>query len=50
MLNTFSSENRVVYDVMWKNMEGPDRPQNFFQCSYVAEEAHICTFLRYSES
>jgi len=25
--NIFFSENRVVYEVMWENMEQPDRPQ-----------------------
>jgi len=24
--NIFSSENRAVYEIMWKNMEGSDRP------------------------
>jgi hypothetical protein len=27
MLNHFFSENRAVYEIMWKNMVGPDRPQ-----------------------
>jgi hypothetical protein len=28
MFNKFSfSENRAVNEIMWKNMEGPDRPQ-----------------------
>jgi hypothetical protein len=27
MLNDFFSENRVVYEIMWKNMVEPDRPQ-----------------------
>jgi len=30
--NVFSSENRAVYEIMWKNMEGPERPQQFLQC------------------
>ena len=47
---SFSSGNRNAYDVIWKNMEGPDRPQKFLQCCYATEERHICTFLRYSES
>jgi len=25
--NFFSPENRAVYDLMWKNMAQPDRPQ-----------------------
>jgi hypothetical protein len=25
--NTFFPENRAVYEVMWKNMVEPDRPQ-----------------------
>jgi hypothetical protein len=29
MFNTFSfsSENRALYEIMWKNMVEPDRPQ-----------------------
>jgi hypothetical protein len=27
MFNTVFSENRVVYETMWKNMVQPDRPQ-----------------------
>jgi hypothetical protein len=26
-INFFFSENRAVYDIMWKNMIEPDRPQ-----------------------
>ena len=25
--NIFSSENRVVYEITWKNMVEPERPQ-----------------------
>jgi len=27
MFNNFLSENRVVYEIMWKNMVDPHRPQ-----------------------
>ena len=27
IFNTFSSENRAVYEIMWKNIVQPDRPQ-----------------------
>jgi len=27
VFNTCSSKNRVVYEIMWKNMVQPDRPQ-----------------------
>ena len=27
VLNNVFSENRTVYDVMWKNMVKPDRPE-----------------------
>jgi len=27
MLNNFFSENRAVYEIMWKNMVEPDRSQ-----------------------
>jgi hypothetical protein len=26
MFNNFLSENRAVYEIMWKNMAEPDRP------------------------
>ena len=27
MLNVFFFENRLVYDIIWKNIVGPNRPQ-----------------------
>jgi len=27
IFNLFFSENRVMYEIMWENMEQPDRPQ-----------------------
>ena len=27
MFNNFSSKNRVVYEIIWKNMTQPDGPQ-----------------------
>jgi len=27
MFNNFSSKYRVVYEIMWKNMVQPDKPQ-----------------------
>jgi hypothetical protein len=27
MFNNFFPENRAVYEIMWKNMVQPDRPQ-----------------------
>ena len=27
MINNFSSENRVVYEILWENMVQPDRPR-----------------------
>jgi hypothetical protein len=27
MLNIFFSENRAIYEIMWKNMVQPGRPQ-----------------------
>jgi len=36
MFNTFSFENRVVYEIMWKNIVEPGRPQ----MKYGACELH----------
>ena len=37
MFNNFSSENRAVYEIVWKNMVEPNRPQNTY---YGASTLH----------
>ena len=36
MFNNFFSENRAVYELMWKNMVEPDRPHMTMWCMRFA--------------
>ena len=53
MFRNFCSENRAVYEMLWKNIVQPDRPQmpveydaekQWFACQITAESIQICTY------
>jgi hypothetical protein len=49
MFGNFFSENRILYDIMWKNMVQPDRPQKTIQYGAVKmqEYIHTLTYLTF---
>jgi len=36
MFNNYFSENRAIYEIMWKNMVEPDRPEMTVWCMCIA--------------
>jgi len=36
MFSNLFFENRAVYEIMWKNIVEPDRPQITIQCIYIS--------------
>jgi hypothetical protein len=40
MINNSFSENRAIYEIMWKNMVEPDRPEMTVWCMHIAYWIH----------